>query len=208
MTDGWRCGVFVAACSVLLLAGCGDKATTPTPTSPLPSMSVMLAEKVMGNAAAPITMIEYSSLSCPHCGDFHLDTLPLLKATYVDTGRMKIVYRDFPLNEAAVAGAMVARCSGDSFFTTLGALYRAQSSWAYSSNYTSAVKSVVASLGITSSDVDACLASTELRNGVLSIGSAASQTHGITGTPTFIINGQKVSGAVPFAQFAAVIDSF
>ena len=198
---------------VLASAGCGGDSggstpTTPTPTVTLPAMSVMLAEKALGSATAPVTMYAYSSLSCSHCGDFHAATLPVLKANYIDTGRMRFVFRDFPLNDAGTAGSMVARCSGDNYFATLDALFKAQSSWAYASNYTASLKAVVAPLGITSADVDACLASTELRNGVLAIKQAGQTTYSISGTPTFIINGQKVIGAYPYGYFAAIIDSF
>jgi protein-disulfide isomerase len=171
-------------------------------------MSTMLSEKVLGSATAPVTMIAYSSLTCSHCGDFHVITFPQLKAAYIDTGRLKFVYRDFPLNEAAVVGSMVARCSGDRFFATLDALYAGQFSWAYSTDYKSGIKTVVAPLGMTSNDVEACLASTELRNGILSIKAGGTQSYGIDGTPMFLINGQKVAGALPFAQFASIINAF
>jgi len=202
----------LALLGAIAAAGCGDPGgstpTTPTPTVTLPPMSVMLAEKSLGSATAPVTMTEYSSLDCSHCGDFHAATLPLLKANYVDTGRMRLVYRDYPRSNAAIAGAMVARCSGDNYFATLDALYKAQSSWAYASNYTAGLKAVVAPIGITAADVDACLASTELRSGVLAIQQAGQSTYGIPGTPTFIINGQQVFGAYPYAYFAGIIDSF
>ena len=167
----------------------------------------MLSEKVVGSAAAPVTMVVYSSLTCSHCGDFHVITYPLLKMAYVDTGRMKFVFRDFPLNEAAIAGSMVARCSGDRFFSTLDALFNGQYSWAFSADYKGGLKQVVAPLGITSDDVEACLASAELRSGVLNIKSTGSQSYGVNSTPTFLVNGQKVVGALTFAQFAAIIDS-
>ena len=181
---------------------------TPTPTTPLPSLSTMLSEKALGSPTAPVTLIEYSSLTCSHCGDFHVVTYPLLKSTYIDTGRLKYVFRDFPLNEAAIAGSMVARCSGDKFFTTLDALYRNQYSWAFSSDYRSGLKTVVASLGITPNDVEACLASTDLRSGILTMRSEATAAHGVNATPTFVINGQKTVGALTFAQFSAIIDGF
>ena len=192
-------------------AGCGNSggSTPTTPTATLPTMSVMLGEKTLGSATAPVTMIDYSSLTCSHCGDFHSITLPSLKTNYIDTGRLRLVYRDYPLdNTVALAASMVARCSGDNYFATLDALFKAQSSWAGASNYTAAIKSVVAPLGMTSDVVDTCLASTELRNGVLAIKQSGQSTYGISGTPTFIINGQIVVGAYPYAYFAAIIDSF
>jgi protein-disulfide isomerase len=204
----------IAILVAIAAAGCGDSGgstpttPTPTPTVTLPPMSVMLAEKTLGSATAPVTMLAYSSLTCSHCGDFHTSTLPALKSAYVDTGRMRFVFRDFSRNDADTAGSMVARCSGDNYFATLDALFKAQSSWAYASNYTAAIKAVVAPLGITSADVDACLASTELQNGVLATRDAGRSTYGISGTPTFIINGQTVLGAYPYAYFAALIDSY
>lgn len=216
MTRSPSPAAFAAGMLALLVAiaaaGCGDSGgstpTTPTPTVTLPPMSVMLAEKSLGSATAPVTMLAYSSLSCSHCADFHASTLPALKSAYVDTGRMRFVFRDFPLNDAGTAGSMVARCSGDNYFATLDALFKAQSSWAPASNYTAAIKTVVAPLGMTSADVDACLASTVLRNGVLAMKEAGRSSYSISGTPTFIINGQKVIGAYPYAYFAGIIDSF
>jgi protein-disulfide isomerase len=205
----------LAILAAAAIAACGDSGgstpttpTTPTPTAQLPAMSVMLAEKSIGSATAPVTMLAYSSLTCSHCGDFHTTTLAQLKSSYIDTGRMRFVFRDFSRNDADTAASMVARCSGDGFFTTVDALFRSQNAWAYSTNYTAAIKTVVAPLGITAATVDACLASSELRNGVLAIRESGLGTYGITGTPTFIINGQKVVGAYPYAYFAGIIDSF
>jgi protein-disulfide isomerase len=194
-------------------AGCGDSGgstpTTPTSTTPLPAMSLMLAEKALGSPTAPVTMIEYSSLGCFHCADFHAATLPQLKSAYIDTGRVRFIYRDYPLDDtAALAASMVARCSGDNYFATLEALFKSQSSWASSSNYTAGIKSAVAGLGISSGVVDACLASTDLRNGVRAMRDAGRQTYGVSGTPTFIINTRIVPGAYPYAYFAGIIDSF
>jgi protein-disulfide isomerase len=171
-------------------------------------MSLMLSEKALGSPTAPVTMIEYSSLGCSHCGDFHSTTLPQLKSAYIDTGRTRLVYRDYPIGDAAIAGAMVARCSGEAYFTTLETLFRTQASWAYASDYKGALKNVMAGLGIPSNVVDTCLASTELRAGVLALKQGGLQDYGVNATPTFLINGQKVLGAYPYAYFAAIIDSF
>jgi protein-disulfide isomerase len=196
MTRSPSPAVFATGIHALLVAmgvaSCGgsssDTPTTPTPTAQLPAMSLMLSEKTLGSPTAPVTMVEYSSLGCFHCADFHATTLPALKSAYIDTGRVRLVYRDYPLDEAAsLAGSMVARCSGDAYFATLDALFKAQASWAYASNYTSGIKNVVAGLGMTSDVVDTCLASTELRNGVLAIRQAGSQTYGVSGTPTFVL---------------------
>jgi protein-disulfide isomerase len=193
----------------LAVAACGGNtspsAPAPTPTTPLPKLDDMLAEKVMGDPAAPVTMIEYSSLTCSHCGDFNVITLPLLKATYIDTSRMKLVYRDFPLDNGAMSASMVARCSGDRFFTVIGRLYEQQNTWSLSADVTAGLKKVVAPLGMTSDDVDACLADGDLRNGILGIRNAGAQQFGVNATPTFIVNGRVIVGALSYAEFDAVI---
>jgi protein-disulfide isomerase len=191
----------------LVATGC-SKSSPVSPSHTLPSLSEMLAEKTLGSASAPVTMIEYSSLGCSHCADFEITTFPQIKTTYIDVGRVKFVYRDYPLDPPSLTAAMVARCSGSNFFTTVDTLFRNQASWAYTSNYTAAIKNVVAGIGITSDDVDACLAVPGLQSGILAIMTTGTQQYGVGGTPTFFINSQRVDGAYPFATYAAIIDSF
>jgi protein-disulfide isomerase len=203
----------LAACALLQacandFASSASSPASPTPSNvQLPALDVMLADKVLGNAAATVTMIEYSSLTCPHCADFHASTLPQIKAAYLDTGKVKLIYRDFPLDTAAVSAAMVARCSGDRFFTVLERLYQTQSTWASGSNATAGLKTAVAPVGITADVVDACLALADLRNGILSMRAAGQSEHAVTGTPTFIIGGQTLVGAWPFANFDSLLRS-
>jgi protein-disulfide isomerase len=173
----------------------------------LPSTDVMLAEKVLGSAAAPVTMIEYSSLTCPHCASFHATTLPQIKTAYLDTGKVRLVYRDFPLDNNAIQAAMVARCSGDRFFAVLDRLYQTQSSWASSASVAAGLKSAVAPLGVTADEVDACLAMTDLRAGILAMKAAGQTQHAVSGTPTFIVGAQTLVGAWPFATFESLLPS-
>jgi len=211
-------GLFVLVVAVVLAlstAGCGRGSgvtnpspvptPTPTPTHPLPALSAMLSDKVMGSPSAPVTMIAYSSLTCSHCGDFHVTTLPVIKANYIDTGRLQFIQRDFPLNEAAWGGAMAARCAGDRYLDAVGLLFGSQYSWAFSSNWKAMLKPVLSPLGLTSDDIDACLAREDLRAGLNDIKQGATTVHGVTATPTFLINGRKVVGALPYAEFDAII---
>ncbi len=199
----------VAALAAVAITSCSTSSpVTPTVPPTLPTLSEMLAEKTLGSASAPVTMIEYSSLGCSHCADFETATFPQIKTTYIDTGRVKFVYRDYPLDAPSLAAAMVARCSGSNFFTTIDTLFRNQASWAYSANYTAAIKTVVSGIGITSDYVDACLAVSGLQSGILAIMTTGTQQYGVSGTPTFFINNQTVVGAYPFATYAAIIDSF
>jgi protein-disulfide isomerase len=203
----WKLGALpVGLCLLALAVACGDKSTPAAPSAPLPNLEEMLADKVLGDRAAPITIIEYSSLTCPHCASFHTATLPQLKTTYIDPGKLKLVYRDFPLDAAAMSAAMVARCSGERYFEVIDLLYRAQSAWASNSDTKGALKGVVAQAGLTSGDVDACLANTELRNGILSIQNGGQTKYGVRATPTFVINEQqKLEGAWPFDTFDAIL---
>ena len=203
-------GVLAAAC----LAACGGKSPT-SPSSPsapadpgvtLPSLESMMADKTIGSAAAPITMIEYSSLSCSHCADFHSQTLPQIRSNYIDPGQVRLIYRDYPLDDGVtLAASMVARCSGDRFFTVIDLLYRSQAAWSRSPNAASALKSAVAPSGMSGTEVDACLARTDLRLAIQAMKAEGESTFGVTGTPTFIINtSRKVIGAYPYATFASV----
>jgi protein-disulfide isomerase len=189
-------------------AACGGGSSPAAPSSS-GSAAVVPPDVVLGSTAAPITMIEYSSLTCTHCADFHAATLPLIKSNYIDSGQVKLIYRDFPLDDgAALSAAMVARCSGDRFYTVIDLLYQSQAAWAGSSNVTSALKNVVAPTGMTGAEVDGCLARTDLRAGIQAMRTAGRTTYGIAGTPTFIIikeqNQQKVEGALPYGSFDAI----
>ncbi len=201
-------GMLAGLIAIATTACSKSSPVSPTPTHTLPPLSEMLAEKTLGSATASVTMIEYSSLGCVHCGNFQITAFPQIKTTYIDTGRVKFIYRDYPLDPPSLTAAMVARCSGSNFFTTLDTLFRAQASWAYASNYTSAIKSVVSGIGITSDDVDACLAVPGLQSGILAIMQTGTQQYGIYATPTFLINNRTVVGFTTFADLAAVIDSF
>ncbi len=205
-----RARLVAGALVALSLAGCGGNSSPTAPSTPsatLPSMDVMLAEKVMGDTAAPVTMIEYSSLGCPHCADFHASTLPQIKSAYIDTGKVKLVYRDFPIGNDAMAAAMVARCSGNGYFAVIDLLYKGQSSWAGASDLAGALKRIVAPAGMSGAEVDTCLANTDLKNGIINIQITGQNQFGVNATPTFIINGQKVVGAQPFATFDGIIRS-
>jgi len=199
----------VGPCLLALVLACGDESTPvapSVPSAPLPGLEEMLADKILGDRAAPITIIEYSSLTCPHCASFHATTLPQIKTAYIDPGNAKLVHRDFPLDTAATSAAMVARCSGDKYFDLVDLLYRTQSSWAGSSDTKSALKKVVEAAGLSSALVDTCLASTDLRNGVQNIRSNGQSQYGVDATPTFIFNEQQtLEGAWPFSKFEEIL---
>jgi protein-disulfide isomerase len=202
----------------LLAASCGGDSDGGSPSSPstsvpsgtlsggtqVPALAEMLTEKRLGSADAPNLVIQYSSLGCSHCGDFHTQTLPALRSQYVDKGIATFVYRDFALDPTSLKGAMVARCAGDSrHFAVLDVLYQTQSTWARASDPWSAMQKVLRDAGLAQSLIDACMATAGLEAGVTAIRQQGVDTHGITGTPTFIVNGTKVVGNVPLAALTS-----
>lgn len=201
-------------------AACGGSSPSPTQPSapayviPASDLSEMLSEKVMGGAGAPVTMIEYSSMTCPHCASFHTATLPAIKASYIDTGKVKLIYRDFPVpgastSAAAYAAAALARCAGNGrYFEAVDLLYRAQAAWTASSNAANAMKQALAPIGMASEKMDACVASSEIKGEIDRLMAEGRSSYGITGTPTFVVNGQVIEGSRSYAEFEGVFRQF
>ena len=208
----------LAAIVARFAAACGGDSDGGSPSAPsasvpsgtlsgstqVPALADMLAEKRLGSADAPNIVIQYSSLGCSHCGDFHTQTLPALKSQYIDKGIAAFVYRDFPLDSTSLKGAMVARCAGESrFFAVIDAIYQTQSTWARASDPWSSMQAVLRNAGLAQSLIDACLATAGLEAGVTAIRQQGIDAYGITGTPTFIVNGNKVVGNVPLASLTS-----
>lgn len=186
---------------MVLLASRGGLAAMATPDE-------MVAERVMGRADAPVTMIEYSSLGCPHCAHFDHDTLPKIKKAYIDTGKVRLVFRDFPLGSVALGAAMVARCAPpQNYFGFVTVLFRTQAQWAESPNPRAALLRVARMGGISEKEFDACLKNERLLNSIQDEANVARQKYDVNSTPMFIINGTKFSGAQPYANFQKVLDA-
>lgn len=205
-----------ALAALLAASGCGGSSSPAAPSSPsylIPTADLgdMLSEKVMGSAAASVSIIEYSSLTCPHCATFHVATLPQIKALYIDTGKVKLVYRDFPVRGAstqpvAYAAAGLARCAGTGrYFEALDLLYRGQPTWTASSDPKSAMKQLVAPIGMAADKMDACMASAEIQSEINRVMAEGRASFAVSGTPTFVINGQTIVGSGSFAEFDAIL---
>jgi protein-disulfide isomerase len=203
------CAVVAAACG----GGSGTSPAAPSTTfsssllagsTTVPALADMLADKRVGQAGAANVIIQYSSLGCPHCADFHTQTLPALKSQYLDKGSAAYLYRDFPLDRTSLLGAMVARCAGDDrYFTVLDVLYQSQPTWAGSSDSWGAMQKVLREAGLAQALIDACVATSGLEVGVTAIRQQGADTYGINATPTFIVNGTRVVGNVPLATLTS-----
>jgi len=169
----------------------------------------LYAERVLGSPDAPVEIIEYSSLTCPHCANFHANILPELKREYIDTGRVKIVYRDFPFDRAALGAAMTARCMApERYFPFLDGLFRTQGQWAGAQDPARALQQSARLAGLNEQQFNACLQNQQLADFILQRRLDAEQRFQVRSTPTFIFNGgaERIVGAQPIEQFRAVID--
>ncbi len=149
-----------------------------------------------GAANAPITIIEYASMTCNHCAHFHETTYPTLKSKYIDTGKVRFVQREFPLNPIDLAGYMLARCAGDKRAAMIGLLFSQQKNWAFSDKPLQGLTSLVKQTGMSQERFDACLQDKALHANIIQVGEKASKQFKVDSTPTFFINGKKVSGAL------------
>ena len=163
----------------------------------------------IGDENAPVTIIEYASMSCSHCADFHNDTLDELKKEYVDTGKVKFVFRDFPFNYPALAGSMMMRCVPDDVrYDYMNALYKLQKNWVIRDNNKtkSELYKIMQSGGMQQDEFDACLSDVNMENNILEGVMNAQREFNIRSTPTFIINGIIYSGNKNIKEFRQIID--
>jgi protein-disulfide isomerase len=168
---------------------------------------VVLEDRSLGADDAPVTMIEYSSLTCPHCAEFHTTTLPKIKEQYVEPGKVRLVYRDFPLDPLAAAAAMLPHCvEPDRYFGLLEGLFRSQSAWARSQEPAKELERLSRFAGLSPADFQACINNKDLLQAIQQRAEAARREYNITSTPTFIIDGRKIVGATAFEEFQKVIE--
>ncbi len=171
------------------------------------SLEEAMKPAVVGKADAPVTIEEFASLGCPHCAHFHEETYPKLKADYIDTGKVKLIFTDYPLGTPALAASMIARCAGPArYFGFVDLFFRAQAQWSRADNPLEALKKVARFGGITGADVDACLKQQPLIDHIQETARKASTDHKIDSTPSFLVDGKKVSGALPYAEFKVFVD--
>ena len=173
------------------------------------ALEITESDFVIGKKDAPITIIEYASLSCSHCAKFHNETLEQLKKEYVDTGKVKIVFRDFPFNYPALLGSMVLRCVPKNIrYDYMNALFQLQTSWVNRENAKTIQElyKIMQSGGMTKEEYDTCIYNTELENQILQGLIAAQNEFNIKSTPSFLINDTLVEGNKSIKEFRQIID--
>jgi protein-disulfide isomerase len=160
-------------------------------------------DRVLGKADAPITIFEFFSYTCPHCADFAKETFPKVKTEWIDTGKAKLIYRDYPLDRNALKAAMVARCAPaeryPAFFETL---FQQQMSWAMTNDPQQGLRRIAILGGVSGDQFDKCYNDEELSKSIVAAEFEAQKSYGVESTPTFFINGKKVVGAMSYDDFA------
>jgi protein-disulfide isomerase len=162
-----------------------------------------LPELVLGKEDAPITVVEYASMTCGHCANFHNKVFPTLKEKYIDSGRVRFVMREFPLDKLAVAASMLARCAGgEKTFPLISALFAKQEEWAFvRGNPVPELFKLAKQAGFTQESFDKCLTDQALMDDIVKIRGRAADVFGVGSTPTFFINGKKMTGAPTVEEF-------
>jgi protein-disulfide isomerase len=227
---------FVALPSAAWLAACSDSggqanaqnATPADPAAPANSMAAAkpgeapkpagtvdmakllqpgaLPDKFLGKADAKVTIVEYASMTCPHCAHFAVTTLPQLKAKYIDTGKVRLILREFPFDPRAEAGFMLARCSGDNYFPMVEVLFKQQEQWAAVEDAKDALLQIARLAGFTQEKFEACLTDQKLLDDVRAVRDRGAKEFGVDSTPTFFINGGRYPGAMSIEEFSAILD--
>jgi len=168
-----------------------------------------LPDMVMGDAKAKVTVIEYASMTCPHCAHFAETTFPEFKKRYVDTGNARYIFSEFPLDQLAAAAFMLARCASETdsskYFTMIDTLFRQQRVWAVEKPLPP-LMTLAKQAGFTEATFNACLQNQKLLDGIEAVRTRAVDKFKVQSTPSFFINGTLTAGAMTIDEMAKQID--
>jgi protein-disulfide isomerase len=167
-----------------------------------------LPEQVLGSPDAPVTIVEYASMTCPHCATFHEKTYPELKKKYIDTGKVRFVFREFPLDPIAAAGFMLARCAGEGkYFPMIETLFHQQKEWAVQRPLPPLL-AIARQAGFTQQSFEQCLANQKLLEDLEKVRERGAKEFGVTSTPTFFVNGKVQRGAPTIEDLDKLIEPY
>jgi len=174
--------------------------TVPPPAPPAPGQpEIRPDDHVLGKADAPVTIVEYASMTCPHCARFHNDVMPRVKSELVEKGLARVVFRPFPLDQLALKATLLAQCApGDGYFSMLAILFRSQQTWEHADDPVAALKQIGRTAGMSEDAIDKCLDDKAFTDQVVKGMQEAQDKFKVNATPTFIINGKTYPGEMPF----------
>jgi len=160
-----------------------------------------LGDMSLGDEKAPVTIIEYASMTCPHCANFHETTFPELKKKYIDTGKVRFIFREFPLDQLAAAAFMLARCGGkERYFPMVETLFQQQRTWAVQRPL-QPLMAIGKQAGLSESGFNECLKNQQVLDGIEDVRKRAAEKLNVQSTPTFFVNGKQLRGAATLAEF-------
>jgi protein-disulfide isomerase len=166
-----------------------------------------LGDKILGNNLAPVTVIEYASLTCGHCAAFHEVGFKFLKEKYIDTGKARYILRDFPLDPLAAAGFMLSHCAGDGkYFPMVDLLFSQQKAWTQTDKPVDVLLSLARQAGFTQESFETCLKNQTIYDGVNAVRKTGTEKFKVDSTPTFFFNGRKATGNLSNQQLEAMIE--
>ena len=172
---------------------------------------VSLPDMALGPADAPVTVTEFASMTCPHCAAFNAVVFPKIKSEYIDSGKIRYVFREFPLDVKAAAGAMLARCiakdDAPKYFAVVDLLFRQQNDWV-TKNTTETLTRIGKQAGLSQQAVEDCLKDQALLEKITADQKYAGEVLKVDSTPTFFVNGEKIKGETSFEEFDKKIKSF
>ena len=185
------------------------------PGSPAAAQSVAMADLLvapslgdmsLGKADAPVTIVEYASMTCPHCAHFHETTYPELKKRYIDTGKVRFIFREFPLDPLAAGASMLARCAGkDKYFALIETLFQQQRQWAVDKPIPP-LMAIAKQAGFTEQSFNTCLADQKMLDALNTERSRAADKFGVNSTPTLFINGKVQKGGASIEELVKIVD--
>ncbi len=218
--------ILLAAGGAYLLLDRGEDASAAAPSTPAASERngtgtaaadiervaeepATIREMTLGTEDAPVTVIEYASFTCPHCRNFHEGPFRKLKKEYIDTGKVRFIYRDVYFDRYGLWASMIARCEGDKFFGVADLIYKGQSEWARGNSpeeIVSSLRKIGRLAGISDERLDACLSDANKAQALVAWYQKNAQADGIEATPSFVINGKLVENQ-PWERFKAILDA-
>ena len=163
-------------------------------------------EFILGKVNAPITMVEYASLTCSHCAEFHTLTLPLIKKEFIETGKVRLIYRDFPLDQVALTGSMIAHCAGkDRYFAFIQTMFAQQKQWSNDPQPIKALAQIARLGGMTKHKFEKCINDKNVADAILQKRLDGDKQYKINSVPTILINGKRYSGGLTIQEFRSIV---
>lgn len=185
-------------------------AATPSASDDLHAVAVTDIREddhVMGDPDAPNTIIEYASLTCPHCASFHANTLPTLKKNWIETGKAKLVYRHYPLDKRALRASLLANCfEGDRFFAVIDMLFKTQPRWSRADNPMEDFAKIAGMAGLDQESFESCMTDEAMVDRILRKQMTARDEVEIQSTPSFLVNGEKITGSQGYDAFLEYLE--